>query len=619
VKILRFSAFLIAGPLSLAVPSPSGRANASTANLAFTVLPEDRHTVWNPGLTSGIPSRTTVCATIDASTYGNGTLDASNGIQTALNECPLGEVVQLSEGTFTINNNFLLINRGITLRGAGGGITILQRTNGAHPLQYTCQVCDPVIIVGPNRWPVPNNSTSQNLTVDGDKGAYSVTVANGSGFSAGQFVLLDEDNYQTGAWTSLPNRRGQPTTATIWATDRAVWQRHNPSEGVIDDPFPAALTWFSRSGRPINEIKEVASVDGDTITFTTPLHISYRTSHAAQLTRYAQSNAQVQNAGIEDLTVTGGGDGNIRFECAANSWIKNVENTVWLGEGVAIENSFRVEVRGSYIHDGAWPEPGGGGYAISFAFGSSEILIEDNIVVQANKVMVSRSSGAGSVVGYNYMDDGHILTAPLWQEVGINASHMVGSHHVLFEGNESFNYDADCTHGNAIYHTVFRNHLSGFRRDYVDDPLSGNVRTAGLEYGAWWNSFIGNVMGTEGQMSGWAYEDPGTRPGPNPWESGRFIWRLGYDPAHWEQAADPQVKSTFLRHGNFDYVTNSVIWDPRSSDSFIPDSLYLKQRPAFFDTGSGYVWPWVDPTGETKLYMLPAKARFEAGTPFQQP
>ncbi len=199
-------------------------------------------------------------------------------------------------------------------------------------------------------------------------------------------------------------------------------------------------------------------------------------------------------------------------------------------------------------------------------------------MIQANKVMVSRSAGAGSVVGYNYMDDGHILSSPRWQEVGINASHMVGSHHVLFEGNESFNYDADCTHGNAIYHTVFRNHLSGFRRDYVDDPLSGNARAGGLEYGAWWHSFLGNVMGTEGRMRGWAYEDPGTRPGPNPWQSGRFIWKLGYDPAHWEQSADPQVRSTFLRHGNFDYVTNSLKWDPAISERLIPVSLYLTRR-----------------------------------------
>jgi len=581
-------------------------------------LSGDRRTVWNPGLAGSIPVRSTICATIDASTFGNGTQDASNGIQAAINSCPIGQVVQLSAGTLRIDNNFLIINRGITLRGAGGGSTILRRTNGARPNQYTCQVCDPVIVVGPNRWPLPDNSTSQNLTADGAKGAYSVTVANGSGFTAGQFVLLDEDNYLTGTWTSLPNRRGQTTTATIWATDRAVWQKHNPSDPV-DDPFPAVLTWFSRSGRPINELKEVASVNGNTINFTTPLHISYRTSHTAQLTRYTQNNVHVQNAGIEDLTVTGGGDGNIRFECAANSWMKNVENTAWLGAGVSIDNSFRVEVRGSYIHDGAWPEPGGGGYAISLAWGASEILIEDNIVMQANKVMVSRSAGAGSVVGYNYMDDGHILTAPLWQEVSINASHMVGSHHVLFEGNESFNYDADNTHGSAIYHTVFRNHLSGFRRDYVDDPVSGNARAGGLMYGAWWHSFIGNVMGTEGRMSAWEYEDPGTRPGPWPWQGGSFIWKLGYDPTHWEQSADPQVKSTVLRHGNFDYVTTSLHWDPATSERLIPVSLYLTRRPPFFNAGRGYAWPWVDPTGVTKLYTLPAKARFDAGTPFQQP
>ena len=159
--------------------------------------------------------------------------------------------------------------------------------------------------------------------------------------------------------------------------------------------------------------------------------------------------------------------------------------------------------------------------------------------MQASKVMVSRSAGAGSVVGYNYMDDAHILSAPLWQEVVINASHMVGSHHVLFEGNESFNYDADNTHGSAIYHTVFRNHLSGFRRDYVDDPVSGNARAGGLGFGAWWHSFIGNVMGTEGRMSAWEYEDPGTRPGPWPWQGGSFIWRLGYAPSHWEQFGRP--------------------------------------------------------------------------------
>jgi hypothetical protein len=562
------------------------------------LIPADRLTVWNPGIPGGIPARTAVCATVNASSYGSGSSDASAGIQAAIDGCRTGQVVKLSAGTFLVNNGILGIGKGITLRGAGPGVTILKRTNGAQPGSYRPPVADPVIIIGPNRWPGPDNGTAQNLTADGAKGSYSVTVGSGGGFAAGQFVLLDEDEYNTGAWRGLPNRKGSPTTVTIWASDRAVWQRHNPG-APEDDPFPAANGWFSRAGRPINEIKEVASVSGNVITFTTPLHISYRVSHAAQLTRYTGPNVHVRNAGVEDLTVHGGGNGNVRFECAAYCWMRNVEDTLWLGEGVAIDNSFRIEVRRSYIHDTAWPNPGGGGYAISFANGSSEALIEDNIVLQANKVMVARSSGAGSVVGYNYMDDGHIGYDPNWVEVGINGSHMVGSHHMLFEGNESFNYDSDNTHGNAIYHTVFRNHLSGYRRDY---PGMGNARAGGLMYGSWWHSFVGNVMGTQGRTSGWAYEDPGT-----PWGSSSYIWRLGYDPIHWEQDPDPMVRSTVLREGNFDYVTNQVHWDTTART--LPPSLYLTSKPAFFGDDP---WPWVDPTGTTKLGTLPARTRYDA-------
>jgi hypothetical protein len=564
------------------------------------ILPTDRATIWSPGIQGGIPARTTICATVNATAYGNGSSDASAAIQAALDSCPAGQVVLLSAGTFRIDNDLIVISKGITLRGAGPGSTILKRTNGAHPGVETASVNDPVVVIGPNRWPGPDDTTARALTVDGAKGAYSVTVSNASGFAAGQFVLLDEDNYNTAAWQPLPNRDGQPTPAQIWTTDRAVWQRHNPS-APEDDPFPDAAGWFSRLYRPIAEVKEVASVSGNVITFTTPLHISYRASYAAQLTRYTGQSAHVRNAGLEDLSVYGGGDGNVRFECAAYSWMRNVEDTVWLGEGVAIKHSFRVEVRDSYIHDAAWPNPGGGGYAISLGSGSAEALIENNIVLQANKMMVGRSAGAGSVVGYNYMDDGHIRYNPEWVEVGINGSHMVGSHHILFEGNESFNYDSDNTHGNAIYHTVFRNHLSGYRRDF---PGMSNARAGALMYGSWWHSFVGNVMGTQGRTSGWQYEDPGT-----PWGDFFAIWRLGYDPIHWDQDPDPKVRSTVLREGNYDYVTDQVHWD--TVPQTLPDSLYLTSKPAFFGNNP---WPWVNPPGATKLYTLPAKARYDSGS-----
>ena len=220
---------------------------------------------------------------------------------------------------------------------------------------------------------------------------------------------------------------------------------------------PAPLgSWFSRRDRPTAEVKQIASVSGSTITFTTPAHISYRASHAAQLSFYGRSH--VKNAGVEDLKLIGGDAGNLRFHWAALSWAKNVENTMWHGEGFAIDSSFRIELREFYVHDAAWAQPGGGGYAISLSAGTAEVLIENGISVRANKVMVARSAGAGSVVAYNYMDDGlHQHYSDGWIEAGLNGSHMVGCHHVLFEGNYGLNAESDQTHGNAIYHTFFRN------------------------------------------------------------------------------------------------------------------------------------------------------------------
>jgi hypothetical protein len=618
----KYTAPAAGGTYHVVATSSADATRSSSATVAVSAVPgldADRRTVWSPGVVGGIPARTTVCATVSASTFSNGAQDAAKGIQAALNACPIDQVVRLSAGTFTIDEDFLILSKGVTLRGDGANKTILQRTNGATPKHYTAKVSDPIIVVGPNRFPKVDPATAQNLTADGVKGSLSVSVEKGSDFAPGQFVLLDEDDYATASWTALPKRRGTATSTKIFASDRAVWQKHDPVDKGVDDPFPDALTWFCRSGRPINEIKEVASVTGNVVFFTTPLHTSYRMQHAAQLVRYTEGNVQVRGAGIEDLTVTGGADGNIDFSSAAYSWMKNVEDTVWLGAGVSIAHSFRVEVRGCYIHDGAWSEPGGGGYAISLSNGSSEILVEDNVVMRANKNMVGRSAGTASVVGYNYMDDAFIASTPTWQEVGLNSSHMVGSHHVLFEGNESFNYDADCTHGNAIYHTVFRNHLTGARRDFKDDPRSGNARAIGLEYGAWWHTFLGNVLGVQGKMSGWEDEDTGSAGGSDPWQPGRFLWKLGYDPAHWEQAADPRVLSTVVRHGNFDYLTSSTKWDPGIADHTMPPSLYLTHRPAFFSAGRGFAWPWVDATAPTPVLELPAKARYDTGTPFAQP
>ena len=599
-------------------------------------LPVDRATVWDPGITADgvtgkplgpdrLPVRTKIYTTLKASTYGNGSKDATNAINAALAACPSGEVVELSSGTFLVNAGIVSIAKsGVVLRGAGAGLTKLVRTNGAKMGSDQPGVAMPIVIVGASRWPHPDNTTSQGLIADGVSGAYQVTVANASGFVAGQKVLVDEET--KGVWSALPDRSGKSTSTLIWKGDRVVWQLHSPSE-IEDDPAgppvsgvlsgPAA-SWFCRQDRPVGEVKEITSISGHILRFSTPLHIGYRVSHVAQVTAF--DTLFIEYSGVESLTTVGGSDGEVRFEAASRCWAKHVEVTSWLGEGVAMDGSFRVVLRDSYVHDGVWPEPGGGGYAISLAGCTGEALIENNISLNVNKVIVARCSGAGSVVGYNYMDNGWIYTSPSWQEIGVNGSHMVGSHHMLFEGNYAFNGDSDSTHGSSIYHTYFRNQLSGKRLDGKLLPQGpdgaetltdqGNIRCAGMGYGSRWMSFVGNVLGLSGKMAGWTYEDNGMT---SPYAGGNSVWRIGYDPIHWEQSGDPDVLNTIIRDGNYDYLTKKVNWQTVAAGLVtLPDSLYLKAKPAFFGSKQ---WPWVNPLGSTKLYALPAKARFDAGAP----
>jgi hypothetical protein len=609
----------------------TGAAAGSERSLASvdasSLLPAERMTQWQPGMMAvgGIAARATICATISP---GNGVADDTARIQAAINVCPAGQVVQLAAGTFLINDgHYLRVNKSITLRGAGPGKTILAKTNGAKPFQSAVGAKpSPLVVIGAALFSANEDNTSAGasvaLTADAVKGESSIKVSDAASFVAGQIVLLDEAS--GASWQQDPQGRGKIWAAADW---RVVWQKHDPAVQFVDDFAPEALpttpksagSWFSRLDRPTAEIKEIASVSANTITFTTPIHISYRASHAAQLSRYALQH--VNNAGVEDLTLTGGDAGNLRFNWAAKSWARNVESTVWHGEGFAIHASFRVELREFYVHDGAWSQPGGGGYAISLSAGSSEVLIENGISVRANKVLAFRSAGAGSVVGYNYMDMSYINTQAFWIETGLNASHMVGPHHVLFEGNYSHNADSDNTHGNSIYLTFFRNHLRGIRTAFdnqaggrIDDatqPRNGPQRCAGLMAYSYWMSYVGNVLGAAGQMKGWVYEGHFADGKPS-------IWMLGWDAVR-PYPVDTKVSATALRHGNFDFLTNKVNWEPAIEGRALPDSLYLPGKPAFFDIGRGYVWPWVDPAGATKLHTLPAKARYDAGTPFLQP
>ena len=115
-------------------------------------------------------------------------------------------------------------------------------------------------------------------------------------------------------------------------------------------------------------------------------------------------------------------------------------------------------------------------------------------------------------------------------------------------------------------------------------------------------------------MGGFIYGDASEGAGNWPPQ----IYMMGLDDLP-NQIYDPIVIATALIDGNYDFVTNQVAWAATDTAHTLPNSLFLTQEPAFFNAGSGYTWPWVNPTGAPVFYTLPAKARYDAGTPFVQP
>jgi hypothetical protein len=680
---MRRTFFLVATMLNV-LPSAIALAATAQSGVATTVslpmkggdptislLPgmRDASANWKmAGMLSvgGIPTRTTVCETIKP--LGSAQDDTAN-IQNAVNACPVGQVISLAAGTFTVaEGNFILLNKGITLRGAGPGSTIVQRTNGCKALSpssngHCGSSPSPFIVVGPeqyNDW-----VTSTNLTADAAQGATSSHVASASGFAVGQMVLLDE----------MSNAGWQPDvgvggSSKIWAASdyRVVWQKHNPSQGFDDfsnGQYPyqnnTAGCWFStpaapggtnqRCDRTTSEIKKISAISGTTITFDSPITISYRVANTAQLSHYQK--AFTANAGVENITLSGADNGALVFQNAVNSWAYRVECTVWLGHGcIQVNGSLRVQLEQFYAHDGAWPEPGGGGYAIALCCGSTEVLTENSIAGRADKVIVSFQSGAGSVTAYNYMDQAFICCnsshpasgSDGWIENGLNNSHYPGSHHMLFEGNFTHQMGEDETHGNSIYNTYFRNYSTGYRlpswvnafdgatiNDLARTPQGkpGPLSPAETQLYTYWETFVGNVLGYPSystNTNGWVYENA---------TGGPAIFVLGVGYTSGNNGPDPKAGldtnekgGTTIAHGNYDYLQNTVTWDPNISDHTLPKSLYLNSTPAFFTTGSDYTWPWVNPTGTPQVYQncaggssycLPAKARYDAGTPFTQP
>jgi hypothetical protein len=571
------------------------------------LIPTDRLTVWDPGLNAigGIPNYTTISSTLSPS-GGNDTaainaaIDAANA---AWLSNGVGRVVKLNSGDFQIDGQGLVVRSGVVVRGNGPTLTRLHKSPAS---QY------PVAIIGHRWW---KYSSSIPLAVNGVFGATTLQLASltvaGHALAVGDLIIVNQ----------------KPDPAVV------DWGTH------VGPPGDPSRAWFCELDRPLGQILEITNVNAGTnvVTFNTPLRHAFSLTYEAHVCMFSDTPGggpanvtPTRLAGIEDLYLElgegGDGGGNLHVFAAKYCWIKNVESAFSQGHSVNFDGCFRCECRDSFLRSTVDPNPGGAGYGSGVNQYTSDCLFENNIVWNFNKLSLARASGGGNVWGYNYMDDGYGDGYREIVEIGGGPNHYATAHHDLFEGNRCFNYDTESYWGNSIYATVFRNHFTALRANdpNLANPLmdAWNRRAVGMQTSCWWHSFVGNVLGSAGQtlLSGTDFHG-------NSFAQTSFIyqasltdvdnasavpmWKLGYDGTTHPSIADPLVVARTYRHGNFDYVSNDIVWDPDVTNHTIPNSLYLDSKPAFMGSKA---WPWVTPENISIPIAdtLPAYDRFVA-------
>ena len=597
----------------------TSRSDTATVVVSTSVLPVERRTTWSPGIPGGIPTYTTIHTTLNAATYGNGTTDATAAINSALSAAGAvataanPQVVYLPAGTYKISGELHIAQSYVVLRGAGPALTKIRGNTGNQAA---------AIYVGNANFP----SSAVDIVGSVPKDSTTITVANASSFKVGDVIQIDQLD--------------DPSYVFIFDS---IYRKRAPG---WENSGPRSPGRTGHSGyRSVTEMKEITAINGTTLTFSPATRIPFDSAFAPQAWRTISgpnsSGIGVRWSGVENLYVTGGGNDNIVFECCAYSWVRNVESdgnpatgAGTIGHHINFAHCFRCEIRHSYVHHATEIVQGGGAYGIGLTVSSSDCLVEDSIAVYLNKAVVTEVSGGGNVFGYNYIDNVR-TSAASWMEGAANGSHDTFSHMDLWEGNQSANIGCDATHGSSGFLVFFRNYSMGrcsdptYRANQTDNLRAFNSDAWNREMSA-----VGNVL------EAWPFTGYGRTYQPVYEISSHLvdaqpatIWRIGemdmrggggtFD----TQFANPgpndpgllplatyttRAKDMLFRHGNWDNVTNSIADWQGGYTQTLPDSLYLTGKPSWWGAGA---WPWVDPKAATRVHTLPAKARFDAGTP----
>jgi hypothetical protein len=528
------------------------------------IIDPSRAIDWSQaGVIGGIPTRTTICATLNPGA-------SASQISSAIQSCPANQVVFLNAGTYNLSSGINFAGHSnATLRGAGADQTLLVFSgSGVGCIGEAADICIGSTDINWSGGP----SNSANWTAGYAKGTTSITLSSTSNLKAGSVLILDQldDSSDTG---------------NVFVCQSTACSGEGPGGA-------------GRANRGQAQIVTVTNVSGTTVTFSPGLYMpNWRSTQSPGA--WWPTNP-VSMSGIENLTVdstktAGNVPANIEFFDCVGCWVKGIGSIDPGRSHVWGWTSAHYTVQDSYFF--ATQNAATQSYGVEF-FLDSDVLIQNNIFQKISSPMNISGDCQGCVFSYNYSINNYYTSSSSWQ-MQDTMEHAITSL-LLVEGNIGAGIDSDNIHGTHHFSTYFRNKYSG-------NSFNGGTATTGNtspmiinDISRYFN-VIGNVLGTSGYHNN--YQDATPSDSGNPSTS---IYIIGNGNNAGENTQDdPITTQTLMRWGNYDTVNAAVRFvasevpsglasyaNPVPASQALPASLYLNSKPAWFGT---IPWPAIGP------------------------
>jgi hypothetical protein len=554
----------------------SAQKNVSQAGIDWT----------QTGLPSGPPDATwTQCgSTINASTFGNGSTDATFAINAAIAACSANTFALLGPGTFLFNsaaagNPQLNISKSnVVLRGSGASSTILNSTgtNGTGSSNNAGW-----IVLGNDADPSVSNDVA--ITSGATAGSSSIVVASATNFAVGKLAVITELNDTS--YVSAPPP--------------------SPTPGDSGGCTYCDMLWGGTRDR--SQIVEITSVSGTTIGISPPLYTAYT------LTPHALPFSATKNSGIENLQIVGNqthsttNNAQLTIYGCQYCWVKGVEFNYPDGDYLETYWTFRSDILNNYMTNGFNRSSGTNNLAIHVSGKTSASRVYNNIIERAVVALEYDIGAAGNVFAYNYATGD--FNAPTNSNPPSFYSHSAHDQFNLLEGNIAGLNMFDVLHGSGSEQTSFRNWWQGtsFVCSPNNNPTTRGAVTCGS--GFWAPSFtvgefIGSLMPSVnmiGDVVGSAVQTGLGNIGAAviKWNttnvfSNSYGMSFGYSSAGDTGSSSFDSTNAFntsFVHGLYNNVDGSTTWASGVTRS-LPSSLYLSGKPSWWGSTP---WPAIGP------------------------